>query len=63
MTGPISFILGALILTAVIAVCAVVVWLVFGRQKRSEDKVIGGMEQMAHFKATSYIDGMQRRVR
>lgn len=61
--GMFSFILGAAILTAIIVVGAVVLWLVFGRRKKAEDKAIGGLEQMAHFKATTSVDGMSRRIR
>lgn len=63
MAGPFSFILGAVILTALFAGGGAVLWLVFGRKKRGEDKAIGVLEQMAHFKATSSMDAVQRRVR
>lgn len=63
MTGLLSFIFGALILTAIIAAGAVVLWLVYGRKRRGEDEAIGGLEQMAHFKATTSVDGMSRRIR
>ena len=58
-----SFILGVLIVLAVIGAGAVVLWLVFGRRKKGEDKAIGVMEQMAHYKATGSVDAMQRRIR
>lgn len=63
MTGWVSFIPGALILTAIIVAAAVILWLVFGRKRRGEDKAIGTLEQMAHYKATSFVDGYQRRSR
>lgn len=63
MLGIGSFILSAIILTAVLAVCGIVLWLVFGRKKRGEDKVIGGLKLMAHMKATTYMDAMSRRIR
>ena len=31
--------------------------------KKGEDKAIGVMEQMAHYKATGSVDAMQRRIR
>ncbi len=63
ISGLLSFILGALALTAIIIAGAVALWLVFGRKSRGEDKVIGGLEQMAHFKSTNSVDGMSRRIR
>lgn len=63
MSGMISFVISAAILTAVIVAGAVVLWLVFGRKMKAEDKAIGGLEQMAHFKATNSVDGMARRIR
>ncbi|WP_322174034.1 hypothetical protein [Acutalibacter caecimuris] len=38
-------------------------WLAFGRKKKGENRAIGLLEFMAHFKATSMIDSMQRRIR
>ncbi len=58
-----SFILGVLIVLDVIGAGAAVLWLVFGRRRKGEDKAIGVMEQMAHYKATSSVDAMQRRIR
>ena len=63
MFSIISLVLGVLIVLAVIGAGAVVLWLVFGRRKTGEDKAIGVMEQMAHYKATGSVDAMQRRIR
>ena len=63
MFSIISLVLGVLIVLAVIGAGAVVLWLVFGRRRKGEDKAIGVMEQMAHYKATSSVDAMQRRIR
>lgn len=63
MTGFLSFICALAILLGFIGLGFVVLWLVFGRKKRGEDKAIGILECMAHFKATSMIDGMYRRIR
>lgn len=57
-----TFILGALIVLAVIGIGAAGLWLGYGRKKKAEDKAIGMMEQMAHYKATSSVDGIQRRT-
>ena len=48
MFSIISLVLGVLIVLAVIGAGAVVLWLVFGRREKGEDKAIGVMEQMAH---------------
>ena len=63
MFSIISLVLGVLIVLAVIGAGAVVLWLVFGRRKKGEDKAIGVMEQMAQYKATGSVDAMQRRIR
>lgn len=63
MTGWLSFICGMAVLLAVAAVGVLVLWLIFGRKKHGEDKVVGVLEPMAHFKATTMIDGMQHRIR
>lgn len=63
MAGMISFVLGAAIPTAVILAGAIVLWLTYGRKGQAEDKAIGGLEQMAHFRATNSVDVMTRRLR
>lgn len=56
--------IGSIILTAFMIVLAFLfVWAAFGNKKGSEDKAIGGLEAMAHFKASTYMDAMQRRLR
>lgn len=50
VAGFISFILGALILTAIFVGGAIVLWLVFGRKRYGEDKAIGILEAMSFFK-------------
>ncbi len=47
----------------VIGIALLGFWLAFGRKKKAEDKAIGLLEQMAHFKATNSVDAMQRRIR
>lgn len=61
MTGPLSLIIGALILTAIIVGSGVALGIVFGRKKRAEDKAIGGLEQMAVFKGAD-VNNNQRRI-
>lgn len=53
MLGIGSFILGAIILTAIFVGGGIVLWLVFGRKKRGEDKAVGILEQMSFFRGTT----------
>lgn len=45
-----SGIFGGIILILILVAGFAALWLVFGRRKRSEDKAIGILEQMAFFK-------------
>ena len=58
-----SGIFGGIVLTVLLILGLVALWAVFGRKKKAEDKAIGLLEQMAHFKATNSVDAMQRRIR
>lgn len=53
VAGFISFILGALILTAIFVGGAIVLWLVFGRKKQGEDKAVGILKEMSFFRGTT----------
>ncbi|WP_161473148.1 hypothetical protein [Acutalibacter sp. 1XD8-36] len=61
MTGLLSFIFGALILTAIIVGGGVALAIIFGRKKRGADKAIGGLEEMAVLKGAD-VNNNQRRV-
>lgn len=63
MSVFISWLFGAALVMMVLIAGFAVLWLAFGRKKKAEDKAIGLLEQMAHFKATSSVDAMQRRIR
>lgn len=60
MSVFLSFILGTLTIWAPVGI---ILWPAFGRRKQGEDRAIGGLEAMAHFKSASSVDAMQRRVR
>lgn len=63
MSVFLSWIFGAAIVMLVLIAGFAVLWLTFGWKRKAEDKAIGILEQMAHFKATSSVDAMQRRIR
>lgn len=63
MSVLLSWVFGAALVMMVLIAGFAVLWLAFGRKKKAEDKAIGLLEQMAHFKATSSVDAMQRRIR
>ncbi len=58
-----SWIFGVAIVMLILVAGFAVLWLAFGRKKKAEDKAIGILEQMAHFKATNSVDVAQRRIR
>jgi len=58
-----SFILFVIVGTAILGAFLNLLWFAYGRKKKAEDKAIGVLEQMAHFKTTSSVDATQRRVR
>lgn len=63
MSVFLSWVFGAALVMMILIAGFAVLWLTFGRKKQAEDKAIGVLEQMAHFKATNSVDAMQRRIR
>ncbi|MCI8385847.1 MAG: hypothetical protein HFE95_05380 [Acutalibacter sp.] len=63
MSDVLSIIFSILLVAAIVGLGALGLWFAFGRKKHGEDKAVGVLEPMAHFKATTMMDGMFRRIR
>lgn len=63
MHEVLSIIFNVMVAFSVPVVGGLVLWLVFGRKKNAEDKAVGELGALAHFKASGSVDSYQRRIR
>lgn len=63
MHEVLSILFNVIVAFSVPAVGGLILWLVHGRKRKAEDKAVGELGLLAHFKASGSVDCYQRRIR